>query len=57
MLDFFPTMSMKPNETCDEYFCLQRQAEFKAELAARPKVSSSVTASNLRVFLGLLPRS
>jgi len=38
MLDFFPTMSMKPNESCDEYFCRQRQAEFQKELAARPKV-------------------
>ena len=41
MLDFFPTMSMKPNESCDEYFCRQRQAEFQKELAARPKVSQN----------------
>jgi len=38
MLDFFPTMSMKPNESCDEYFCRQRQKEFAAELASRPQV-------------------
>lgn len=37
MLDFFPTMSMKPNTGCDEYFCRQRQAEFAKELADRPK--------------------
>ena len=38
MLDFFPTMTMKPNESCDEYFCRQRQKEFAVELANRPKV-------------------
>ncbi|XP_023328548.1 ubiquitin-like modifier-activating enzyme 5 [Eurytemora carolleeae] len=37
MLDFFPTMTMKPNESCDEYFCRQRQKEFVIELAKRPK--------------------
>lgn len=36
MLDFFPTMTMKPNEQCDEYFCRKRQEEFAKELAARP---------------------
>jgi len=29
MQDFFPTMSVKPNETCDDYFCRQRQKEIK----------------------------
>jgi len=29
MQDFFPTMSMKPNETCDDSFCRQRQKENK----------------------------
>jgi len=38
MLDFFPTMSMKPNESCDEYFCRKCQEEFAKEVAARPKV-------------------
>merc|ERR1719383_1253516 len=37
MLDYFPTMCMKPNESCDEYFCKQRQKEFAAEVASRPK--------------------
>lgn len=46
MLDFFPTMSMKPNEACDEYFCRQRQIEFAAEMASRPKeVIEEVTDS------------
>merc|ERR1719228_2305525 len=36
MLDFFPTMAMKPNQQCDEYFCRKRQEEFAAEVAARP---------------------
>jgi len=42
MLDFFPTMSMKPNESCDEYFCKKRQKEFAAEVAARPRVTEKV---------------
>ena len=25
MLDFFPTMSMKPNPHCDEYHCMKQQ--------------------------------
>ena len=27
--DFFPTMRMKPNESCDDYHCRVRQAEQK----------------------------
>jgi len=42
MLDFFPTMSMKPNQQCDEYFCKKRQEEFAAEVAARPAVVEEV---------------
>jgi len=38
MLDYFPTLSMKPNEQCDEYYCRKRQAEYQAHLAANPKV-------------------
>merc|ERR1712088_184557 len=38
MLDYFPTLSMKPNEQCDEYYCRKRQAEYQAALAANPKV-------------------
>jgi len=37
MLDFFPTMNMKPNESCDEYHCRNKQKEYAKELAARPK--------------------
>jgi len=36
MLDFFPTMSMKPNPNCDEYFCLKRHKEWKIEQASKP---------------------
>ncbi|XP_052814608.1 ubiquitin-like modifier-activating enzyme 5 [Mya arenaria] len=35
--DFFPTMSMKPNETCDDRHCIRRQAEYKKREAAKPK--------------------
>lgn len=34
LIDFFPKMSLKPNPTCDDRFCVQRQKEF----AAKPKV-------------------
>jgi len=37
MLDFFPTMSMKPNPDCDEYHCMKRRAEWAKELAERPE--------------------
>merc|ERR1711936_1289184 len=38
MLDYFPTLAMKPNQQCDEYHCRKRQAEYQAALAANPKV-------------------
>jgi ubiquitin-like modifier-activating enzyme 5 len=42
MLDYFPTLSMKPNDSCDEYYCRKRQAEHLAEVAARPPVEEVV---------------
>jgi len=33
--DFFPTMSLKPNETCSDSFCVKRQQEFKIREAQR----------------------
>ncbi|XP_060603283.1 ubiquitin-like modifier-activating enzyme 5 [Ruditapes philippinarum] len=36
--DFFPTMSMKPNEQCDDNHCKRQQAEYKEREAAKPKV-------------------
>merc|ERR1719228_1106608 len=36
MVDFFPTMSMKPNPNCDEYQCLKLQKARAEELASRP---------------------
>ena len=38
MLDFFPTMSMKPNPNCDEYHCKKRQEERARQLAENPEV-------------------
>ncbi|XP_053385606.1 ubiquitin-like modifier-activating enzyme 5 [Mercenaria mercenaria] len=35
--DFFPTMSMKPNEQCDDRHCQRQQAEYKKREAAKPK--------------------
>lgn len=34
LIDFFPKMSLKPNPTCDDRFCIVRQLEFNA----KPKV-------------------
>lgn len=42
MLDYFPTLSMKPNPQCDEYHCRKKQAEYQAELAARPQMEAAV---------------
>merc|ERR1719447_2167128 len=38
MLDFFPTMSMKPNPNCDEYQCLKLKKARAEELAANPEI-------------------
>ncbi|KAK3708372.1 hypothetical protein QZH41_014831, partial [Actinostola sp. cb2023] len=35
MQDFFPTMSMKPNPTCDDRSCLTRQKEYQENLASK----------------------
>ncbi|XP_043219707.1 ubiquitin-like modifier-activating enzyme 5 isoform X2 [Amphibalanus amphitrite] len=35
--DFFPTMSMKPNPSCDDSYCRQRQKEYQEREAAKPK--------------------
>ncbi|XP_035895715.1 ubiquitin-like modifier-activating enzyme 5 [Anopheles stephensi] len=39
MIDFFPRMSLKPNPTCDDRFCLERQKEY---LAKPPSVVDAV---------------
>ena len=36
MLDFFPTMSMKPNPHCDEYHCMKQQKKVAEEAALQP---------------------
>ena len=33
LLDFFPTMSMKPNPSCDDSFCRTRQGEYQKRKA------------------------
>lgn len=38
MNDFFPKMSLKPNTTCEDRFCVQRQSEFNA----KPKVEKLI---------------
>jgi ubiquitin-like modifier-activating enzyme 5 len=35
LVDFFPTMVVRPNVTCEDKFCLQRQKEFGAKEAKR----------------------
>ncbi|XP_053677903.1 ubiquitin-like modifier-activating enzyme 5 [Anopheles nili] len=36
MIDFFPSMSLKPNPTCDDKMCVQRQQEFQARPVSEP---------------------
>nr|CAG4647955.1 EOG090X07G2 [Moina brachiata] len=36
MQDFFPTMSMKPNDSCDDSYCRERQKEYQEYLALNP---------------------
>lgn len=36
LTDFFPTMSMKPNPTCDDSFCRKCQEEFQKQQALNP---------------------
>lgn len=40
MQDFFPTMMMKPNDSCDDYYCRLRQKEQKEALALNPEKES-----------------
>lgn len=35
LLDFFPTMTLKPNENCADSYCVKRQKEFQAREAIR----------------------
>ncbi|GCB69369.1 hypothetical protein scyTo_0008372, partial [Scyliorhinus torazame] len=37
MQDFFPTMTMKPNPSCDDRSCRFRQEEYKQKEVTRPK--------------------
>ncbi|KAG8572730.1 hypothetical protein GDO81_012147 [Engystomops pustulosus] len=37
MQDFFPTMSMKPNPSCDDKYCRQQQDAYKLRSASEPK--------------------
>ncbi|XP_069814449.1 ubiquitin-like modifier-activating enzyme 5 isoform X1 [Dendropsophus ebraccatus] len=37
MQDFFPTMSMKPNPSCDDRYCRQQQEAWKLKEASQPK--------------------
>lgn len=31
MIDFFPRMDLRPNPTCDDHWCVKRQAKFQAK--------------------------
>lgn len=37
LLDYFPTMELKPNEQCSNYHCRRQQAEYLKKLASQPK--------------------
>lgn len=40
MIDFFPRMSLKPNPTCDDRFCIERQRDY----LAKPRSETAVAA-------------
>lgn len=42
LVDFFPTMTVRPNPQCEDSWCRKRQAEYAARVAARPKVEEKV---------------
>ena len=39
LLDFFPTMTLKPNESCADSFCVKRQKEHKIFLEEQEKLT------------------
>lgn len=41
MQDFFPKMTMKPNDACDDSYCRIRQEEHKKFLALNPVVEEA----------------
>uniref|UniRef100_A0A182QTK6 Ubiquitin-like modifier-activating enzyme 5 n=1 Tax=Anopheles farauti TaxID=69004 RepID=A0A182QTK6_9DIPT len=41
LIDFFPRMSLKPNPTCDDRYCVQRQHEYMA----KPKIEPDCTTT------------
>lgn len=47
LIDFFPKMVLKPNPTCDDRYCVQRQQEFKARPKAVVKVVEIVEDEEL----------
>ncbi|XP_050422016.1 ubiquitin-like modifier-activating enzyme 5 [Adelges cooleyi] len=36
LTDFFPSMMIKPNPSCDDNFCIKRQEEFKSQVKEPP---------------------
>jgi ubiquitin-like modifier-activating enzyme 5 len=40
MVDFFPTMALKPNPDCDDYFCRQQQKAFAKAEAERLRLEA-----------------
>lgn len=38
LVDFFPTMTVRPNPQCEDSWCRRRQEEYTARKAAEPKV-------------------
>lgn len=53
LLDFFPTMELKPNDECGDSFCIKRQKEFKIQeakrLADHVEVVEEVVEENLHL--------
>uniref|UniRef100_A0A182IPM8 Ubiquitin-like modifier-activating enzyme 5 n=1 Tax=Anopheles atroparvus TaxID=41427 RepID=A0A182IPM8_ANOAO len=50
MIDFFPQMSLKPNPTCDDSFCVKRQQEYLAKPACEKEVQNSAESDTEAVL-------
>jgi ubiquitin-like modifier-activating enzyme 5 len=43
LLDYFPTMCLKPNETCSDSFCVKRQKEFQVRIYPKKSIYTGLT--------------
>lgn len=57
LLDFFPVMTLKPNETCSDSFCVKRQKEFEIKESQRIAEESKNVKEIVNVVEDLHPEN